>query len=339
MHTSRLQLRNGRPKRILAVASGGGHWVQLLRLRPAFAGCRVTYAVVNRAYAADVPGERLRVVPDATRWNRLALLHLALRLLWVLLTERPDLVVSTGAAPGYFAIRLGKWFGARTIWLDSIANVETLSMAARLVRRYADLWLTQWPHLVEPGGPLYAGQVLGLPETSEVTARPAIRTCPPRRTTVAAARRSERKRILACASGGGHWNELLRLRPAFQGSDVVFATCHRMYRADVPEARFYFVADATRWDKARLLLLVLSVLRVLLIERPDVVVSTGAAPGYFALRIAKLFGARTVWVDSIANAEELSLSGQRVRPFADLFLTQWSHLARPAGPHYVGAIL
>ena len=47
--------------------------------------------------------------------------------------------------------------------------------------------------------------------------------------------------------------------------------------------------------------------------RPDVVITTGAAPGYFAVRIGKLLGARVVWVDSIANAEELSLSGPEGR--------------------------
>jgi hypothetical protein len=30
-------------KKVLAVASGGGHWVQLLRLQPAFVHHKVTY--------------------------------------------------------------------------------------------------------------------------------------------------------------------------------------------------------------------------------------------------------------------------------------------------------
>jgi hypothetical protein len=73
---------------------------------------------------------------------------------------RPHVVVSTGAAPGYFALRLGRWFGARTVWIDSIANVEQLSMTGTLVRRFADRWLTQWPHLAQSGGPEFAGAVL-----------------------------------------------------------------------------------------------------------------------------------------------------------------------------------
>lgn len=148
-------------RRILAVASGGGHWVQLLRLRPAFAGGRVTYVTVNRAYATDLdPGDRLRLVNDATRWDKIGLARMALRLMWILLRERPHVIVSTGAAPGYFAIRFGRLIGARTIWLDSIANVEHLSMSGERIGHHADLWLTQWSHLARPDGPHYFGSVL-----------------------------------------------------------------------------------------------------------------------------------------------------------------------------------
>ena len=74
-----------RRPRLLAVASGGGHWVQLLRLRPAFEDARVTYVTVRRSYASDVPGEDLRVVPDATRWNKFKLLLMAAKILWIVL--------------------------------------------------------------------------------------------------------------------------------------------------------------------------------------------------------------------------------------------------------------
>lgn len=149
-----------KPKRILAVASGGGHWVQLLRLRPAFHGHRVTYVTVKPAYHEDVGSERFYAVNDATRWNKFGLVRMALKLAWILLRERPHVVVSTGAAPGYLALRLGRILGAKTVWIDSAANVEHLSMAGRLVRKYADLWLTQWPHLATPDGPHFLGGIL-----------------------------------------------------------------------------------------------------------------------------------------------------------------------------------
>ncbi len=148
-------------KKILAVASGGGHWVQLLRLRPALAGHEVTYVTVNAAYGADLDeDDRLIVVNDATRWDKFGLVLLALRMLRILVTVRPDIVISTGAAPGFLALRLAKLVGARTLWLDSIANVERLSMSGERVGPHVDLWLTQWDHLRRAERPAYKGSVL-----------------------------------------------------------------------------------------------------------------------------------------------------------------------------------
>jgi peptidoglycan/xylan/chitin deacetylase (PgdA/CDA1 family) len=149
-----------RRRRILAVASGGGHWVQLLRLRPALAGEHVVWATVNKAYRTDVGTAPFHVVNDATRWNRLALLKLAVRMAWLVLRVRPDVVVTTGAAPGYFAVLFGKLLGARTAWIDSMANAEALSLAGRKIGPWADLWLTQWPELARAQGPHYQGAVL-----------------------------------------------------------------------------------------------------------------------------------------------------------------------------------
>ncbi|MGP9813815.1 UDP-N-acetylglucosamine--LPS N-acetylglucosamine transferase [Rhodopseudomonas sp. NSM] len=153
------QSRGKRPK-LLAVASGGGHWVQLMRIKHAFEDCEVTFVTVHESYRAQVPEHKFYFVNDANRWTKFALLKAARRMAWIVWTERPDIVISTGAAPGYLALRFGRLMGARTIWLDSIANAEQLSMSGDRIGRCADLWLTQWPHLARPNGPHYSGSVL-----------------------------------------------------------------------------------------------------------------------------------------------------------------------------------
>ena len=156
-------------RRVLAVASGGGHWVQLLRLRPAWQGCRVTYVTTDPGFRAELeadaaaagePRPGYHVVVEANRWQKLRLVRSLLQLSWILLRVRPHAVITTGAAPGYFALRLGKMLGARTAWIDSIANAEELSLSGRKAGRYADLWLTQWEDLARPDGPCYRGAVL-----------------------------------------------------------------------------------------------------------------------------------------------------------------------------------
>jgi UDP-N-acetylglucosamine:LPS N-acetylglucosamine transferase len=147
-------------KRVLAVASGGGHWVQLMRIRPAFADADVTYVTVRNTYKTDVPGERFRVVPDATRWNKFKLLFMAGKILWLVLQTRPHAVISTGAAPGYFAIRFGRLVGARTCWIDSIANAEELSLSGRKAIPHATEVLSQWKDVADSVGVAHAGSVL-----------------------------------------------------------------------------------------------------------------------------------------------------------------------------------
>jgi hypothetical protein len=149
----------GPQPKVLAVASGGGHWIQLLRVLSAFEGARLVCVSVHPDCGQDVPGHPFHVVTDANQWERLRLLKLALEMLGIVLRERPDVVFSTGAAPGFFALLFGRLIGARTIWLDSLANVNRLSLSARLVRPFAGLWLTQWPDLARPGGPECAGSV------------------------------------------------------------------------------------------------------------------------------------------------------------------------------------
>lgn len=147
-------------KKVLAVASGGGHWIQLLRLNPAFVDSEVVYVTVNISDRSQVAQYKFYSVSDGTRRDWIGLIKAAFELVWINWKERPDVVVSTGAAPGYLAIRLGRLFGARTIWVDSIANAECLSMSGKMAGPYADLWLTQWPELERPQGPYYRGSVI-----------------------------------------------------------------------------------------------------------------------------------------------------------------------------------
>ena len=146
--------------RILAISSGGGHWIELLRLQPSFGDAAIHFVTVRPDYREDISHGDFHTVRDATQWNPIGAIILALQVLLLVVRIRPDVVVSTGAAPGYFALRFGKLCGARTIWIDSMANVEQLSKAGRMAGKYADLWLTQWPGLARETGPHYAGQVI-----------------------------------------------------------------------------------------------------------------------------------------------------------------------------------
>jgi UDP-N-acetylglucosamine:LPS N-acetylglucosamine transferase len=147
-------------------------------------------------------------------------------------------------------------------------------------------------------------------------------------------------KVLAVASGGGHWVQLRRLQPALEGLNVVFVSVQSDYREEVPHHRFYAVRDVNRWDRWGVVVLIAQVVVILIRERPKIVITTGSAPGAITLALAKfLLRSKTMWIDSIANCQEMSGSGQRARRFADAWLTQWPQLQRPDGPECWGAVL
>jgi UDP-N-acetylglucosamine:LPS N-acetylglucosamine transferase len=147
-----------------------------------------------------------------------------------------------------------------------------------------------------------------------------------------------RKRVLALASGGGHFVQLLRLRPAWEGHDVTYATVHAASAVDVAPATLLTFRDVSRADWWRLPLAVWDAARLLLRVRPQVIITTGALPPLVVLALARPFGIRTLWVDSIANSETLSGSGHHAGKVATAVVTQWPHLVQPGVEHW-GSVL
>lgn len=144
----------------MAVASSGGHWTQLLRLKPVFEQYQVFYASTNRSNEDEVEGHRFYYFTDANRktsWNFFVMVFQILR---IMIRERPSIIISTGSAPGLITLMIGKLFLTRNVWIDSIANVEKMSTSGRIAKYFADLYLTQWPELAKPNGPLYKGSVI-----------------------------------------------------------------------------------------------------------------------------------------------------------------------------------
>jgi len=130
------------------------------RLAPAFSGAEVHYATTDATAADQVGAARLHVYPDANKDTPIRLMLCVLRLAWILLRLRPQVVVSTGAAGGFLAIKLARLIGARTMFIDSIANARELSISARLSLGVADRVLSQWPGVADLSDAEYRGAVI-----------------------------------------------------------------------------------------------------------------------------------------------------------------------------------
>jgi UDP-N-acetylglucosamine:LPS N-acetylglucosamine transferase len=139
-------------------------------------------------------------------------------------------------------------------------------------------------------------------------------------------------------------NQLLRLLEKSGGWPaqpmVYITTVDVLAKKLAPRGRVYVVGECNRYHPLRALSVFSKGVWIVLKERPDVVITTGSLPLAIVCLLAKLFGARIVWIDSIANIDGLSMSGQFARHFADLLLTQWPELAKKYKKvEYAGALV
>lgn len=148
-------------------------------------------------------------------------------------------------------------------------------------------------------------------------------------------------KICLVASAGGHISQLLRLAESWKDYEIFCITTTDVVRARLQKwGKTYVVGECNREHLIRTIVILLRCARSIFYEKPDVVISTGAAVGCIVCFLGKLSGAKVVWIDSITNVERISLSGKMVRYIADLFLVQWPELARKyRNVEYLGAVV
>ncbi len=148
-------------------------------------------------------------------------------------------------------------------------------------------------------------------------------------------------KICLAASAGGHISQLLKLASCWNGYETFCVTTTRVVRNNLSKlGGVYVVGECNRQHPIRVIAVFLRCLRIVFREKPDVVISTGAAAGCMLCFLSKMIGAKVVWIDSITNVERISLSGRMVRYVADLFLVQWPELAdRYKKVEFVGTVV
>lgn len=146
-------------------------------------------------------------------------------------------------------------------------------------------------------------------------------------------------KILAVASAGGHWHQLCQICTAFEAEDLFYVTTMQGLPEKSGFSDFAIVQDCNQHTPFKALLSSVQILSVLMRTRPDVIISTGALPGLIAVFLGYLMRRRTIWVDSLANAEEPSSSGRKAKRFVSLWLTQWENVAQTVDGRYEGSLL
>ncbi len=135
-------------KKICLAASAGGHMTQLLKVAESWQGRDAFYVTTTEVLRDKLSklGD-VYVVGECNHQHPLRVLKVMFKCVSVILRQRPKVVISTGAAAGCMLCFLGKLIGAKVVWIDSITNVEKMSLSGRMVHSIADVLLVQWPDL------------------------------------------------------------------------------------------------------------------------------------------------------------------------------------------------
>ncbi len=129
-------------------------------LRPTLEHYNVQYVTPDMSLAVQhgiLTAERL---PDCNRTKPLRALYRSVRAVWIILKHQPHVVISTRAAPGFMCLLVGRLLGARTLWIDSVANIEELSMCGNFSMTVAHQCWVQWEDLATGKGSRNCGSVL-----------------------------------------------------------------------------------------------------------------------------------------------------------------------------------
>lgn len=134
--------------KLLLVSSSGGHFKGLMQLQPFWSLYQRSWVTFNTPTTKTaLVGEDVTWAFSPTNRHLSNLLRNALLSWKILRSFHPDLVISTGAGVAVPFLILGKLLGCRTIFVESITRIETLSLSARLVLPFLDVLYVHWPQL------------------------------------------------------------------------------------------------------------------------------------------------------------------------------------------------
>jgi UDP-N-acetylglucosamine:LPS N-acetylglucosamine transferase len=136
------------------------------------------------------------------------------------------------------------------------------------------------------------------------------------------------KLLLVCNSGG-HFSTMRSLESFWLLHERVWVSDFKTdTRALQGTEKVYWFPHRSPRNLLGLISSIPATFNILHLERPDLVLSTGASISVSFAIVAKLLGIRFAFVESISRSKKLSLTGQLVYPLCDEFYVQWPALCK-----------
>ena len=152
----------------------------------------------------------------------------------------------------------------------------------------------------------------------------------------------KKKKICFAASSGGHYEQLMMLKPLMEKYDSFVVTEKTAYHSAAEGRRTYYLYQVNRreWSfPLRMAANTFRALRIILRERPDAVITTGVLATIPLCLLIKAVGGKLIYIESFAKVTSATETGKLMYKFADQFYVQWeSMMAIYPAALYLGGI-
>lgn len=136
-------------------------------------------------------------------------------------------------------------------------------------------------------------------------------------------------KICFAASSGGHFEQLMMLKPLMDKYDSFIITERTSYKADSGKEKIYYINQVNRKERSFLWNMTVNLfksVRIYFKEKPDAVICTGVLAMIPMCMIAKLMGKKLIYIESFAKVTTGTQTGRLMYKFADRFYVQWEQM-------------
>lgn len=139
------------------------------------------------------------------------------------------------------------------------------------------------------------------------------------------------KKICFAASTGGHFEQLMMLKPLMDKYDSFIITEQTIYDVNKENRKMYYIKQVNRHEASFLFKMIVNsfkTLEIFIKEKPDVVISTGALATIPICILSKMFRKKLIFIESFAKVTSPTLTGKLLYKFADQFYVQWEEMLK-----------
>ncbi|WP_300382372.1 PssD/Cps14F family polysaccharide biosynthesis glycosyltransferase [Clostridium sp.] len=139
------------------------------------------------------------------------------------------------------------------------------------------------------------------------------------------------KKLCFIASTGGHFDQLMMLKPIMDKYYSFIITEKTAYQSVKDSRKTYYLKQVNRQEKTwmfKMLANTIDSLKIFIKEKPDVVISTGALVTIPMCIIAKAFRKKLIFIESFAKITSPTITGKLLYKFADQFYVQWEDMIK-----------